>query len=370
MGASAAYHLARRRAGRIVLVERERFLAMGSTGRNAGGVRYQFSTPVNIQLSIRSLDVIAHFEELFGVSAHYHPLGYLFLLTQPVHVTRFKQNIALQRSLGVHDVRYLELAEIAQLAPQLNLEGVLGGSICPRDGTADPNTVTQTYAAKARALGVEIATDTTVTGIELRGGRVACVQTDRGDIATPVVVDCAGPWAARIAAFAGLDVPIVPLRRQFFNTAPVPGIPPDHPFVVEFETTLYFHPDAGGLLVGMSNRDETRSESYAIDEAFHHRTLERLVYRMPLLEHARVTSQMAGLYEATPDAHPILGPARDVPGFYLCAGFSGHGFQHSPAAGLVLGELILDGVAKTIDVSMLDLERFRENRPIVEQNVV
>lgn len=370
MGASAAYHLAQRNAGKIVLLEREKFLAMGSTGRNAGGVRYQFSTPVNIQLSNYSLDIIQRFPEIFGVSAEYHPLGYLFLLTTPDEVELFKKNIALQQALGVHDVRFLTVDEIAQLAPHVNLEGVLGGSICPRDGTADPNTITQTFASQARKLGAQIENETNVVGIETESGRVMRVKTNRGDIETNVVVNCAGPWASKIGAFVGLDIPIVPLRRQFFNTAEIPEIPRNHPFVIEFSTSLYFHPEAAGLIVGMSNHHETPGETYAIDEAFHLETLERALYRLPLLENARIIRQLAGLYEVTPDAHPILGQARDVSGFYICAGFSGHGFQHSPGAGKVMSEIILDGASKTIDVSMLDLERFREGRAILEQNVV
>lgn len=370
MGASVAYHLAARGAGRIVLLEREKFLGMGSTGRNAGGVRYQFSTPVNIRLSIYSIDIIAHFQELFGVSAAYHPLGYLFLLTTPQEVALFQRNIALQQSLGVHDVRALTVDEIASLAPHVNLEGVLGGTICPRDGTADPNTVTQTFAGQARQLGAQLETETNVVGIDTRGGHVVRVRTDKGTVETNVVVNCAGPWAGKIGKLVDLEIPIVPLRRQFFNTAPIPEIPRNHPFVIDFATSLYFHPDPPGLLVGMSNRHETPGETYAIDEAFHLETLERAMHRLPLLENARITRQLAGLYEATPDAHPILGESRDVQGFYTCAGFSGHGFQHSPGAGKVLSEIILDGASKTIDVSMLDLERFREGRAIVEENVV
>lgn len=375
MGASVAYQLAARNAGTLALLERERFLALGSTGRNAGGVRYQFSTPVNIQLSLYSLDIIARFQEIFGVSADYRPLGYLFLLTHPREAQTFRQNIALQQALGVYDVRYLEPDEIARLVPQVNLESVIGGSICPRDGTADPYTITQTFASEARKRGACIETDTDVIGVEVESGRVAKVKTTRGDIATRVVVNCAGPWAARIGAMVDLELPIVPLRRQFFNTSEIPEIPRDHPFVIDFTSSLYFHPDSPGLLVGMANKNETPSEldaphPYAIDEAFHLEMLERAVYRLPLLENARVIKQVAGLYEVTPDAHPILGAARDVDGFYICAGFSGHGFQHSPAAGLALSEIILDGASKTIDVSMLDLERFREGRPILEHNVV
>lgn len=370
MGASTAYHLAQRGAGRVVLLERERFLGMGSTGRNAGGVRYQFSTEVNVRLSMYSLDVITHFEELFGVSSDYRPLGYLFLLTTPGEVATFRANVEMQHRVGVPWVRYLAPDEIARLVPLVNLEGVLGGTFCPRDGLADPNSITQGFAKAATRAGAQIETEATVTGIRTEGGRVSAVVTDKGEVATRTVVNCAGPWAARIGKMVGLDIPIVPVRRQFFVTDALPQVPRDHVFTIEFATSLYFHPEGPGLLVGMSNPDEKPGESYAIDEEFHLATLTRALYRLPLLEGARVTQQMAGLYEVTPDAHPVLGPARQVPGFYTAAGFSGHGFQHSPATGRVMSEIILDGVSRTIDVSMLDLERFEEHRLIREVNVV
>jgi len=370
MGTSTAYHLAARGAGKVLLLEREKFLGMGSTGLNAGGVRYQFSTEANIRLSMFSLDVISHFEELFGISAGYRPIGYLFLLTTPQEVTVFKANVELQRRVGVPWVRYLEPDEIAQVVPLVNLDGVLGGTFCLRDGLADPNSVTQGFAKGARKNGVQIEMETTVTGIRTERGRVAAVITDRGEIATHTVVNCAGPWAAQIGAMAGLDIPIVPLRRQFFTTDALPQIPREHTFVIEFATSLYFHPEGVGLLVGMSNPAEKPGESCAIDEEFHCKTLERAVYRLPLLENACVANQIAGLYEVTPDAHPILAQARALPGFYIAAGFSGHGFQHSPATGKVMSELIVDGKATTIDISMLDLERFAEGRLVQEVNVV
>jgi len=370
MGVSTAYYLAARGAGKVVLLEREKFLGMGSTGRNAGGVRYQFSTQVNIRLSLFSLDVIAHFEELFGISAGYHPIGYLFLLTTPQEIAVFKANVELQQRVGVPWVRYLEPKEIAALVPLVNLDGVLGGTFCPRDGLADPNSVTQGFAKGARTHGAQIEMETTVTGIQTERGRVASVVTSHGEIATSTIVNCAGPWAAQIGAMVGLDIPIVPLRRQFFTTDALPQIPRDHTFVIEFATSLYFHPEGAGLLVGMSNPDEKPGDTYAIDEEFHCKTLERAIYRLPLLENACVASQIAGLYEVTPDAHPILAQARSLPGFYIAAGFSGHGFQHSPATGKVMSELILDGKATTIDISMLDLERFAEGRLVQEVNVV
>ena len=370
MGASTAYYLAERGAQKVVLLEREKFLGMGSTGRNAGGVRYQFSTQVNVRLSMFSLDVISHFEELFGISAGYRPIGYLFLLTSSAEVATFKANVELQHRVGVPWVRYLEPKEIAEIAPLVNLEGVIGGTLCPRDGLADPNSVTQGFAKGATQRGAQIETETTVTGIKTERGRVSAVVTNRGEIATRTVVNCAGPWAAQVGKMAGLDVPIEPVRRQFFTTDALPDLPRDHVFTIEFATSLYFHPEGAGLLVGMSNADEKPGDTYAIDEEFHLKTLERALYRLPLLEHARVAKQMAGLYEVTPDDEPIIAQARALPGFYIAAGFSGHGFQHSPATGKVMSELILDGAAKTVDVSMLDLERFTEGRLIQEVNVV
>jgi glycine/D-amino acid oxidase-like deaminating enzyme len=370
MGTSTAYYLARRGAGRVLLLEREKFLGMGSTGRNAGGVRYQFSTEVNIRLSLHSLDVIAHFEDLFGVPAAYHPIGYLFLLTSPAEVATFQSNVELQHSVGVPWVRYLEPDDIRGLVPMVNLDGVIGGTFCPRDGLADPNSVTQGFAKGAIRCGAQIETETTAVGIKIEKGRVSAVVTDHGEVTTGTVVNCAGPWAAQVGRLARLDIPIVPLRRQFFVTDAVPDVPRDHPFVIEFATTLYFHPEGAGLLVGMSNQAETPGETCTIDEDFHLETLARAVYRLPLLEHAHVTRQMAGLYEVTPDAHPILSGTRAVSGFYIAAGFSGHGFQHSPATGQVMSEIILDGAPKTVDVSMLDLDRFAEGRLIHEVNVV
>ncbi len=370
MGVSTAYHLAERRAGQVVLLEREKFLGMGSTGRNAGGVRYQFSTEVNVRLSIYSLDVIAHFQDRFGISADYRPIGYLFLLTTLSEVATFKANVEMQRRVGVPWVRYLEPDQVARLVPLVNLEGVLGGTFCPRDGLADPNSVTQGFAKAATQAGAQIETETTVTGIKTEGGRVTAVVTDRGEIATRTVVNCAGPWAAQVGRMAGLDIPIAPLRRQFFVTDALPAVPRDHVFTIEFATTLYFHPEGPGLLVGMANQDEKPGDTCAIDEDFHVKTLEHAMHRLPLLEHARMARQIAGLYEVTPDAHPILAQARAVRGMYIAAGFSGHGFQHSPATGKVMSEIILDGASKTVDVSMLDLERFAEGRLIREVNVV
>ena len=168
----------------------------------------------------------------------------------------------------------------------------------------------------------------------------------------------------------GIDIPIVPLRRQATLTTPMPEFPPTYPLIIEFTSSLHFRPSEGCVHIGMSNQDEKPGALLVVDEEFKQKMLELALPRLPLLEHATIAHDIVGYYEDTPDHHPILGQARALKGFYIAAGFSGHGIMHSPATGKVMSEIILDGKSKTVDVSMLDLERFAENRLIKEVNVV
>jgi sarcosine oxidase subunit beta len=208
-----------------------------------------------------------------------------------------------------------------------------------------------------------------VTGIQLKGGKIHAVETDQGVVTTPVVVNATGPWAGLIGRMAGVDIPITPLRRQMLTTTPLPEIPADFPFVIDFARSLYFHREGDGILTGMSNPNETAGFDQTVDEDFELVNLEAAIARLPLLEKAGLVSHWAGLYEVTPDAHPIYGKT-PVEGFYVVTGFSGHGFMHGPISGKLMAECILDGKFRTVDVSMLDLARFTENRLIREYNVV
>ncbi len=370
VGASVAYHLAQRGAKNIVVIEREKFLAMGSTGRATGGVRYQFSTPVNIKLSLYGVNVIEHFEELIGVSAGYRPIGYLFLLTQPDELSKFRSQLDLQHSLGVSWSHWVEPSEIGALTKFIRTDDVLGATFCPKDGVADPNTITTGFAQAATRLGVGFEMETIVTGIELTAGNVSAVETNRGRVETRCVVCACGAWSAEIGKMVHIDIPIEPLRRQRFVTGALPGFPRDHPFIIEFTSSFHFRPEGDGVHVGMSNHEETPGYKFSIDEAFREKTMQYAIHRLPLLEHATIVHEQAGLYEETPDHHPILSEARGVKGFFIAAGFSGHGVMHSPATGKVMSEIILDGKSKTVDVSELDLERFEEGRLVYEMNFV
>jgi sarcosine oxidase subunit beta len=245
----------------------------------------------------------------------------------------------------------------------------LAGTYYAQDGVADPNSVVMGYINAARRLGVTCLNDVAVTGAQAQNEKVASVETNRGRVATRVVVNAAGPWSANIARMIGLEIPLVPLRRQWLTTTPLPEIPRSFPFVIDFAQSLYFHREGEGLLTGMSNNAEKVGYDQSVDADWELVHLETAVKRLPLLERAGVASRWAGLYEVTPDAHPILGPT-PVEGFYLVTGFSGHGFMHGPICGKLLAEFILDGRAHSLDVSMLSLDRFAEGKGIREYNVV
>src|SRR5256714_8716871 len=341
MGPSVAYHLARRGISNIVLVERDKMLGSGSTGRNAGGVRHQFSNEANIRLSIESIALLERFADEVGQTIDFHQDGYLFLLSSVSSVDTCRRNVVLQRSLGV-DVRWLDGGDAARLAPGVNADGILGATFCQRDGIADPNSVTMGFAKAAQALGVSIERDTEVTAIEVDGGRVTAVETTRGTIATPTVVNAAGPHARPIGRMAGVDVPVDPYRRHIFIAALENGaiVPASHIMVIDFDTTFYFHREGAGLLFGMGDPNETPTFDTTVQWDFLPDVIEVAVTRLPALADASISHAWAGLYEVTPDANPIIGRAPGVEGLFLINGFSGHGFQHSPAAGRILADLI------------------------------
>jgi sarcosine oxidase subunit beta len=368
MGASIAYHLVTRGQKDVLLLEREEFLGQGATGRCAGGVRYQFATDVNIRLSQASLPMLEIFEDEIGQPINFRKVGYLFLLTREEDVAAFRDHVRLQHLLGVN-TQWLNREEIVKCLPMMRLEDVLAGTYNDQEGIVDPNSVVMGYIKRARGMGLTALTEVEVTGLHTQGGKVLGLETSSGDISTPIVINAAGPWAGIIGEMTNISLPIVPIRRQWLTTTPIPKLPNDFPFVIDFAQSLYFHPEGEGLLTGMSNPGETIGFDQSVDRSWELEHLESASARLPLLEKAGVASRWAGLYEVTPDAHPIYGTT-PIEGFYICAGFSGHGFMHGPISGQLMSEIILDGEASSVDVSMLDLARFEEDRLIYEYNVV
>jgi sarcosine oxidase subunit beta len=368
MGASAAYHLASRGVKNIVLLEKEPYFGTGATGRCAGGVRYQFSTEINIKLSQASLPMIERFKDEIGQEVNYHPCGYLLVATDEADAVKFNHNVQLQNKLGV-PTQLLSGDEVRTRLPFMKFDDAIAGTFNQKDGTVDPNGVVMGYINAAQKMGVQAISGVEVLGITVSGGNVKEVQTSLGAIQTRSVLNVAGPWSSQIGKMAGVQIPVTPLRRQMFTTNPLKEVPQDFPFVIDFAKSLYFHREGEGLLIGMSNQNEKAGYDQNVDEDFELVNLEAAIERMPLVEKASRAAHWAGLYEVTPDAHPIYG-ATDVKGFFLCTGFSGHGFMHGPISGKLMSEYILDGKFSSVDVSMLDLNRFKEGRLIQEYNVV
>jgi sarcosine oxidase subunit beta len=368
MGASAAYHLAKCGMNNILLLEKEEFFGTGATGRCAGGVRYQFSTEINVRLSLESLPMLERFPDEIGQDIDYRQCGYLLIATNEKDANTFKRNVELQNSLGVQ-TQFLNRDEVRARLPLMNFDDAIAGTFHQKDGLVDPNSVVTGYIRAAQKLGVKTLSQVEVTGIRVAGDQVQAVETTQGVIQTRHVLNAAGPWSGLIGRMAGVHIPVIPIRRQMFTTDPLKEIPPDFPFVIDFAQSLYFHREGEGLLIGMSNPNEKPGFDQSVDEEFEFVNLEAAIERMPLLERASRASHWAGLYEVTPDAHPIFGGCQ-VKGFTICTGFSGHGFMHGPVSGKLMAEYIVDGKFSTLDISMLDLERFEEGRSIKEYNVV
>ena len=370
VGVSAAYHLAAAGAGSILLLERADRLGTGSTGACAGGFRHQFSSEVNIRLSLASVPMILGFSEEHGIALDVSQDGYLFLVRDEEAWRGFVAAAELQRSLGV-PAELLSAGDAASLVPGISTDDVVGAAYCPWDGIADPSGLTLGYATVARRAGAVIETGIEVTAVRVEGERVAGVSTSKGDVDAALVVNAAGPWAGRLAETAGFEIPLEPVPRNVVTTGPFPGAPERRTLVIDAVTSFYLHKEGDGVLMGMGSPRERTSFDTRPDERFISDELLPTAVRMfPPVAEAGVASTWAGLYEMTPDRHPVVGEAPGVRGFYLANGFSGHGFQHAPVIGKVLAELIVEGRASTVDISSLALERFSRGELVREGHVV
>lgn len=376
VGSSVAYHLAAQGCTNVLVIEREAHQGKGSTGKSMGGVRVQFSTSVNIQMSRYSIDFFARFDEVVGHPADYRSHGYLFCATSEKHLDYLKANQARQASLGVTNVEFVSRDDIAEIVPQLRVDDVLGGTFCPTDGFVDPHSVMMGFMLNAREKGARLWLDTVVTGIETESDgdarRITGVHTSRGFVSTPVVVNAAGPWAAKVAQMAGVDLPVQPLRRQLVPTEPFSQLPQRFPMVIDMSTGFHFRREGKGILLAWNDPEETPGFKTEFEPAFVEKILTRAADRVPCLGEAEVNPRRAwaGLYEMTPDHHSIIGPAPNVKGLFFVNGFSGHGVMHSPASGRVTSDLILRDHSDLIDASQISLERFEQGRMIEETAVL
>ena len=371
VGSSIAYHLTEAGCRDIVVIERETHQGKGSTGKSMGGVRAQFATPINIRMSLYSIPFFAAFDEVMGHPSGYRPQGYLFVATTPAHMQYLRDNHRHQIEAGLN-VSLLTPADVAHLAPELRHDDIIGGSFCPTDGFVDPHSVMTGFMQKAAERGVRLLRDTLVTGIRRDPQGVTGVETSRGFISGRTVVNAAGAWAGGVARLAGIDLPVEPLRRMLVPTEPFDRVAHTSPMVVDMTTGFHYRPEGRGLLLAWNDPQETPGFKLNFDPDFIEKILTRGVDRLPCLEEAEVNPKRAwaGLYEMTPDHHPVLGPAAELPGFFFANGFSGHGVMHSPATGRILADLILHGRCDLVETDLLGFHRFATGRLLHETAVL
>ncbi len=356
VGCSIAYHLARRGLRDVVVLERET-VGSGTTSKAAGGIRVQFGTETEVRFSLESIAVFERFAEEFGVDPGYRKIGYLFLVSDEADLRGFGERIALQRRLGA-DVRVITPAEAARLVPGLHVDDLIAAVWGVDDGMAGPAEVTAGYAQRARVLGARIVEGVEVTGFALAGGRLRGVRTSEGGIATPLVIDAAGPSAARVARLAGVEVPVLPRRRHIFFTEPFPALPGPIPLTTDRATGCYFRKEMEQVLLSPGDAEDIGEDhAVPVDWSRVNEAVEKIVHRLPVIEEARIAGGWAGLRPLTPDEHAIIGWAPGLVGFFLAVGFCGHGFQHSPATGRHVADWILDG-RPSMDLSLFDPARF------------
>lgn len=368
IGCSTAYNLARLGAGKVVLVERG-FLASGSTGRCGAGMRMQWGTETNCLLSRESTRMLEKLPQILDVDIDIELKqgGYLLLAYTEKMVEQFKKNLVLQEKLDI-PARWVTPSEAREIVPHLNTDGLLGATFCPRDGHCNPFKTTAAYAKAARRLGVEILTHTKVTGIESECCRIKAVNTDRGDIHTPQVVVAAGGYTKELGRMVGVEIPVRPERHEILVTEPVEPI--QESMVMSFHHNLYCQQSPhGSFIMGIGHPDLPESFDIRSSWQFLSEMAQRLITILPPLGRLNVVRQWAGLYDMSPDRQPILGPAGEVEGFHVAAGFSGHGFMIGPITGQIVAEKLL-GLPTALPVDMLDAGRFQRGELFVEPSVV
>ena len=371
VGSSIAYHLVAGGCKNVLVIERETAQGKGSTGKSMGGVRAQFSTPVNIQMSLYSIPFYASFEDRLGYPCDYRPQGYLFCATIDKHMAYLRANYEKQVAMGLKHVQLVAGDEIRALFPLLRGDDIVGGSFCSTDGFVDPYSAMIGFMTWAADHGATLWKNAAVTAIGRRGQTFE-VATTRDTVPTPAIVNCGGPWAAEIAAMAGIELPVEPLRRMLVPTEPFDQFPHTAPMIIDMSNGFHFRPESRGFLFAWNDPEETPGYKTDFDPAFIEKILTRAADRVPVFESVAVNPKRAwaGLYEMTPDHHPILGESPHVPGFFFANGFSGHGVMHAPATGKVLSDLILTGTTDLINASLLDFSRFAEGRAIHETAVL
>ena len=371
IGSSVAFQLARMGVGDVVVLERETLPGAGSTSKANGGIRAQFTTAVNVAMSLLSMEILDALEEEIGDPPAYRKAGYLFLTDSPAKLAAMERAAGFQRGLGV-SVEVLDASEVRRRVPWVAGEGLAGGTFGARDGFIDPGRLCSFFVSKAAAGGVRFAHGREVTGLERRGGAWAVTTADGSSWTAPHVVNAAGAWAGAVARLAGVDLPVEPVRRHIFLTGPVRDLPPVIPMTIDADSGVLVRREGDRILIAYSNPDEPPGFDLSFDPEFVHRFAEPLERRFPPVAAGGIDPRRSwsGLYEVTPDHHAVLGGVPGLSGLLLANGFSGHGVMHAPAAGRLVAEMIVRGRAESADVSPLALDRFARGALIHETMVL
>jgi sarcosine oxidase, subunit beta len=365
MGASIAFQLAQRKAGRVVVIEKDH-VASGGSGRSSALVRMHYSYPPEVQLALLSLKMFENWREVVGEEGEFRRTGFVRIV-HPNETDRLRQNVEMQRALGAR-VELIDRKQLHEIEPDWKIDEVELAAYEPGSGYGDGNVVATGFLSRAREMGVEYMPRTRATAFALHNGRVSGVLTDKGEIAAPVLVAATGPWTRPLFSAAGYDVPIEPEFHQVAILKNAPGMKAAGCACIDSVTATYFRSDGSdkflvGDFYGTRPVDPDEYPQRASDESLEE-IIERACGRVPALENAEVMRGVTGVYDSTPDARPLLGEVPGIRGLHICAGFSGMGFKISPAIGVVMAELLLDGVARTVDISSFRPSRFAEHAPI------
>ncbi len=365
MGASIAFHLARRRAGRILVLDKGD-VAGGGSGRSSALVRMHYSFPVEVDLAVKSLDIFRRWKDYVGRAGDFRQTGFVRIVRES-ELDRLEKNVAMQREHGV-DTRVVTRRELAEIVPDWNVDDVPLAAWEPGSGYGDGAGVANDFLERAREMGVVYRSQTRATRFCVDRGRVMGVATDRGEVAAPVVVAATGPWSRPLFAGVGFDLPVEGEYHEVAILKNPPGLREPGPACIDGITTTYFRSEVGGLTLVGDFWGKRGADPDAFSQSASRESLaslvERVTGRVPALADAGIWRGVTGVYDISPDWRPLIGEVPGTAGLYVAAGFSGMGFKISPAIGLVVSELLLDGSATTVDIRALAPDRFHRGQPI------
>lgn len=365
MGASVAFHLARRGAGTILVLDKGD-VAGGGSGRSSALVRMHYSFPVEVDLAVKSLDIFRHWKDYVGRDGDFRQTGFVRIVRES-ELDRLQKNVAMQREHGV-DTRVVTRQELSEIVPDWSVDDVPLAAWEPGSGYGDGAGVANDFLERAREMGVLYKSQTRATRFCVEHGRVTGVTTDRGEVSTPIVVAATGPWSRPLLAGVGFDLPVEGEYHEVAILRNPPGLQEPGPACIDGITTTYFRSEVGGLTLVGDFWGKRGADPDAFSQSASRESLaslvERVTRRVPALAEAGIWRGITGVYDVSPDFRPLIGEVPGTGGLYVAAGFSGMGFKISPAIGLVVSELLLDGRATTVDIRALAPDRFEKGHRI------